>query len=959
MIQFLAAVLPASGNYVLNVAHTKRDGTKWHKNYHAETIQDLEQEAIRLDTDPGNTVYYGIASYKDNIEDDGKVRRTQEKASVFKTLAFDVDPKDAQKNVVYTSQKDMVRATFESCDKIGLPYPVFVNSGHGMHGYYPLAAEISKTEWIAISTALRDAFTATGLILDTGKICDPSMVLRPPGTHNKKDTVVEVKLLGQLQTFDAYDIQTKLHAFNKTAQVVASPVKKSGRHSSVLDAILQTDFPPSDGKLLETKCAQLAIVATSGGQVAYELWRLAIGVAKHCEDGRTVAHRWSDQHATYSAKETDAKYDGWSTPPATCKSFDKQNPNVCSGCEHFGRITSPIQVGLPEVSSPVAAPQGLEPKAPKGYSYHGDKIFRVVAGESQFVSDYILFPSTRYKDAETGKTVCLTECKLPREGWHTFPLSMDVLASVSDFQAWLINHQMFVYNKVLVEEMRRYMLTYLQELQLEIESDTMSSSFGWADDTCGGFILGGKLVTRTDTRDVRLANAAADFTGDLVPRGDRDKWIQATSMFNEPGMDIFGMVFLMSIGSPLMVGSGLKSVLVNMFSENSGTGKTTTGLMALSMYGNPHKLMLTVQDTDNSVFKSMGVYGNLPVYVDEITNINDDSPGRLGRIAYFITQGREKRRMNKDGGFQESVEWESITASSSNKNMYSLLGNQMTFEGESMRILQFTVPDTALFKSNDGSTFGYEMSMFLKSNYGLVGEEFVRAIQMGGGPADIYAKAQKDFTKKFDFTFTGKERFWQSAMVVGYAAGRITKALGLTKFDIDACVRAGLLQIRRLRSELDDEKLDGFDTLGLYMGEHASKTVVFKKNTQLTNGGAVINPPPYEAVARVEALCDHKNPFISGRLFINQVHFNSWCNERGVDRKGVFAELMTQGVVIHKDRRIALMRGTEKPLPAVRVFEIEMQHQRFLTIMQQNDLGVVPKGPFTLIQGGANAAESS
>lgn len=950
MINFLSAVLPGAGNYVLSIATLKQNGTdKWFKNHHAATLQDLEQQALQIDTDPSKTVFYALGSFKDNIHPN-KVGRTQAEAHMFKTLAFDVDPKDSKQNVVYTTQKEMAEAALTACGKIGLPDPVFVSSGYGLHCYYPLTAEVTKDTWVRMSTMLRDSLTATGMVLDTGKVCDASMVLRPPGTHNKKQAgPKEVKVLSPVVLFDPVELVTILKAFAKPAASVAGKPKRA---NAIMDAILDADFPPADSALVVKNCAQVAKVVSLGGVVGYNLWRITLGIAKHCVDGRNVAHAWSSGDPRYTAKETDAKFDSWSKSATTCGSFEREDAGPCATCKHRGKITSPIQLGVPEVSAPVSpTPQGVVAVPPKGYVYAKDKIFRKSNDEAVFVSDYMIFPSRRYKDEETGKSMCLAECKLPVEGWRTYELSMDVLTNSAEFQAWLINHQLFVHNKITVDEMRRYMLTYLQELQQECESDLMVGTFGWTSDECTTFVLGDRAISKDGVKDVRLSRAAAEFTSVLVPRGDKEKWTEASSMFNEPGMQILGMVFLMLAGSPLKVGSGLKSVLINMYSKHTGTGKTSTGLFATSVYGNPAKLMMTVQDTDNSLFKSMGVYGNLPVYIDEITNIERDKVGRLGQTVYFITQGREKRRMDKIGGFQESVEWQNNAGASSNDDMYALLDHQMSFEGESMRILQFNVPDTPLFKGA-GSTFGYQLSMFLQRNYGLVGEEYIQGILAMGGPHAVYAKARADFDRKFGFLFTGGERFWQSAFIEGYATGNIMNALGLTKINVDACVEAGLAEVRRLRRELSDGQMDCFDILGQYLQEYSGSTTMLKQNISTKSDGKVIAPYPKEAVARVEVICDNKLPFISGKLFINQVHFNSWCHERGIDRKGMFTELVGHGVVIHKDRRISLMRGTDKTLPAVRVFEVEMNHARFTSIMSQNDQGVQP---LTLITGGADA----
>jgi hypothetical protein len=955
MIQFLNSVLPATGNYVIHIHNNEPNGKSWVKNIHADTLQDLAQQATALDADPKVTVFFALGAFEDNIHVDPgtgrtKVGRTKDKAARFKTLAFDVDPKDRHNNVLYENQRAMARTTMETCAKIGLPDPVFVSSGNGLHCYYPLTIELSRDMWTTISTMLRDALTATGMVLDTTKVCDASMVLRPVGTSNKKATGNKpVRLLSSLTSYDPLVIAQALKAFLKKA-----PVAKKGpaKRSSVMNAILSSqEYPPVDSTLLEQRCAQIGAIASSGGVVDEPLWHKGIGAAKHCIDPEVTAHRWSDKHPKYSAQETANKLDMWKVGPPTCAAFEALDKGPCSSCAHRGRITSPVQLGVPDVATPVAVTPTKVINPPAGYRFIKDKIFRVIDGEATFVSEYLIYPSTRYKDKATGKSICLTEVKLPKEGWQTFELPMDTLAKSAEFQGWLINHQIFVHTEAGLTALRKYMLTYLQELQQETESDTMASSFGWVDAECKEFVLGPKLIRENDVGHVRLAKSAADFADAVVSKGDKHEWQKATEIFNEPDMQLHGLTFLSLIGSPLMIGSGLKAVLINMRSKGSGTGKTTTGMFAASMYGNPHKLALTVKDTDNSLFKSIGVYGNMPSYIDEITTIERD---RLKQIAFFITQGRERRRMTKEGGFQESVEWNSTIGSSSNSCIYELLGEKQSMDGESMRILQFTMPEPAIFNAG-GESLGRKMSLFMGENYGLTAEEFIQTIIRLGGPFKIFDQALTEFSKKFAFSFTGPERFWQSAFIIAYATGRICNKLGITNIDVDACIRAGLAAVIELRRELADKVLDCFDTLGLYMGEHASKVVVHRTNTSMRHPGTVQAPYPFEAVARVEVLCTNSSPFTSGRLFLNHVHFGNWCHERGIDRRNVMAQFAAHGIVVHKDRRISLMRGTDKPLPAVRVVEMEMTHPRFVAMMQQDDGGILTPSHLKLVEGAKNA----
>jgi len=941
MLQFLTAVLPSTGTYVITTGTPKADGSgSWFKNYNCDTINEVVATASRLDGNSQRTIFFALGNYRDNVDEEDKVRRTSALAFQFKTLAFDVDPKDRNKNPLYATQRDMAATVLTAAAALGLPDPVFVSSGNGLHCYYPLTHEISKEHWRKASELLRDALLSTGMALDTSKICDPSMVLRPVGTLNKKtDPAKPVRLLSPIQLFDPVDLIQRLL---KVVKPSASPKATAARAkpTGIAAAVLDNEFPPADAALVEAKCPQVGAVAATRGNVLEPIWYATLGIAAYTTDPEAAAIRWSDGHPKFDRAATITKMGQWKarSGPTTCAHFEKIDARQCSTCPHRGKITSPVQLGVAAVSDAVAVPTGKPNMVlPKGYFVKGDKIWRTFQDETLPVSDYLLFPTRRYRDNETGKSMCLLEVKLPVEGWTTRELPMDAMAAGGkDWSSWLLNHQIFVSNEALLKAMRHYIMTYLKELQLETESEVMCGSFGWVDDECTQFALGERLISKDGSVPLRLGPMAADIAPALRPKGDLDKWCRATAVFAAPGLEYHGLVFLMQVGSPIMAGSGLKSVLVNMYCPDSGTGKSTTGAFANSIYGNPDKLMLTVEDTQNATFKSMGVYGNLPVYIDEITKID---PKRLSHTLYFITNGREKRRLTKDGGFQSSMEWNNISTSSSNSDIYAVQGaERISIDGEAMRILQFPFDKNPIFNASGGANYGYKLAHFLKDNYGLAGEPFIRGILAAGGPFVAFDTALRKFSTKFDFTFTGKERFWQAAMVVAYAAGKIGTSLGLFQFDIDASIRKGLEYIATLRKELVDAETDCFDLLGTYLAEHSSKIVIHKTNLMVSRTGAVALPYPNEAMARIEAVWNNKT-YHSGKLFISQPHFNEWCHRRGADSKNFFAQLVQHRVVFHKGRRINLMRGTDKPLPAVRVFEIIMDHERFTDILRQNDIG--------------------
>jgi len=939
MNSFTSRVLPSSGWYVLTVGTPKGDGESWYRNYRYETIEELETAARNFDVPP-KTVYYALAAFDGNEDSEtGKITRKAVQTRQFRTLAFDVDVGEGKP---YATQQAAATAVLMACSTLDLPEPCLVSSGYGLHCYYPLTMDVSTRQWRTVSEALRDLLLANGVDIDTSKICEPAMVLRPVGTQNRKQGVERpVRLVQDTGDFDPYVLFERIL---KLAKREPAPAGAAKRVSAVADAVMSVEYPPAKSEDIEAKCPQITAIAACGGNVEEPLWYAALGIAGFCVDSDAVALRWSRGHPKFDAVKTLQKMEQWkvNSGPSSCAHFERINSAPCASCPHRGRVGSPIQLSdyQPAADTPAAVAAKAIPM-PHGYLVRGSMIFKTVGDEVIPVSEYLLYPSRRYKDDHSGKSMCLVEVNFPKAGWGTVPLEMDTLGgSTKDFHTWALNHQLFIANELMLKMTRTYLMTYLQELQRETDSEVLCNSFGWLDDTCESFVLGERLIKKSVTETVRLGGTAATFGATYSPKGDLQKWVQATSIFNAPGLEFHGLVFLMGVGAPLMVGSNLKSVLVNMYSAASGTGKSTTGSFINSAYGNPEKTRLTVEDTQNATFKTMGVYGNLPIYIDEITTID---PRLLPKTVYFLTQGREKKRLTKGGGFQESMEWETVSIASSNQDLYALLAERFSTDGETMRILQFEVGPNAVFAETSGGTnAGYQLNKFLDRNHGLIGEPFIKAILELGGPHVVFEAALKKFHRTFNFDFTGKERFWQAAMVIAYATGEICRASGLTDFNHEQCVREGLRYIVQLRKETDSTKLDCFEILGQYVGEHQSKVVFWKHNRKEDRSHYVDPVPTHECVARMEIEYDKTNPFKGGRLYINQVQFNKWCRDRGADVRGLVAQLAANGVTVHKDRRLSLMRGTPVTMPAVRSYEIVMKHERFVEVMQQNAVGAGP-----------------
>jgi hypothetical protein len=154
--EFLKRVVPDRDSIVVTQYNHKKD-IFW--NRETFTYDDLETAAANMqlwDKNPEVTIYYSVGSFDGNIVTDAsgksKIRRTQEYATFFKSLCFDLD---CGEDKPYKTQRDGILKLVEVVKELDMPKPLIVSSGIGAHVYWVLDSCISKEQWVAVSISLR------------------------------------------------------------------------------------------------------------------------------------------------------------------------------------------------------------------------------------------------------------------------------------------------------------------------------------------------------------------------------------------------------------------------------------------------------------------------------------------------------------------------------------------------------------------------------------------------------------------------------------------------------------------------------------------------------------------------------------------------------------------------------------------------------------------------------------
>lgn len=364
--QFYEDVLPRHGHLCLLTLPSAR-------HYWTSSIPELV--ALTSQIGKGEDVYFATAGFKTKD-------RHAFNADGMRCLRVDLDagPEKLAKHgpeKVYADQRAALGGLVAFAAETGLAPTWIISSGVGLHVYWSLNTDVESREWQPLADALKELCRLKGLKADPTITADASRVLRPIGTVHVKSggTVTVIKHTGRRWT------SAELRAALARHVEVAPPGQRryqaggnpfAGMREVHGDTSINADvmpaYEPSDANLIAEQCPTIGHIRKTGGQVQEPLWRAALGVAKFTVQADDAAHAWSEGDARYDEDETQRKYEAWVVGPPSCKHI-AEHSTLCGKCPHFGKITTPVELGRvapapPVQPVPVAAPQPAPPVEP-------------------------------------------------------------------------------------------------------------------------------------------------------------------------------------------------------------------------------------------------------------------------------------------------------------------------------------------------------------------------------------------------------------------------------------------------------------------------------------------------------------------------------------------------------------------------------------------------------------------
>lgn len=227
---------------------------------------------------------------------------------------------------------------------------------------------------------------------------------------------------------------------------------------------------------------------------------------------------------------------------------------------------------------------------------------------------------------------------------------------------------------------------------------------------------------------------------DIKEKGDIEVWTNALRELRKN--EVIHFIIASSFASVLIEKLHINPFIVHLWGK-SGTGKSVSLIVAMSIWGNPAigHLVKNLNSTNVGFERISAFLNNVPFACDELQAVKSKY-SNFNELIYSLTQGEGKSRGTAEGGIQEQLKWNCAFLTTGEEPITS----ETSKEGVKNRVIEIEENNTLIEN-------GQETVTTLISNYGFGGKIFLEKI-----PTDEeLQRRHKEITKKFENTGTKKQ----------------------------------------------------------------------------------------------------------------------------------------------------------------------------------------------------------
>ena len=891
--------------------------------FHAAAVKAIDEMS-----GSGQDIYYAMASYSRGFYEDEKgkkVLRVRPNVKALQSLWLDIDFKGT-----YPDAKTAVLALRAFSQVTKMPAPaILVGSGNGIHAYWPLSEPVDVDRWQRLAEALKEACKQVGLEADHACTADACRVLRPPGTTNFKNRAnpKAVKILYTSgETFEYSKLEAALIPYLK-----AVPSTRKPQLASVYSEFTGGGTKPATPHSFETiikHCGVLKhVVETHGSDCMEPEWVGVLQVLKHCEDGELWVHPVSDGHRGYTEDGTNAKWahrKANTAGPTLCSTFETYRKDICSKCPHNGFVKTPLHLG--DVGT--EALDGLPPGWRAAEDKHGIERLIVIEGE---------------EGAKTKEWV-----KVLRHGITNLRVTRSVVTNNYEVQfdaemhgskVWTITlpgghlgnsrkliEAMAEKGVVLKEKEGRtfleLMATWLSHLQAARRVADVTEQMGWLLD--GTKLVGfscGESTFYADGRvrnDVRTAREFAPIAKWYLPKGSIDPWKKVAHFLTEQDNAAFTAVLAASFGAPLLKFTGVHGGILSIVSTASGVGKSSALKCSQAVWGSPTHGINAVDDTPKSVARKLGFLNNLPAYWDELRGRHTIE--QFLTLAFQITQGKEKSRLDSSATLRETATWETMLVVASNESIFEAMGRGGSgSDAGVVRTFEIQVDPVALDRNRAEVSLLFEA---VNTNYGHAGRIFAQHVATH--TAEVEARVQNVFMNLARVGhMRAQERFWFAIMASLIVGAELSSKLDLAKINIKTLTTFLMQNMVKLRSRTTQamSSSEPYELLASFMQQYQDRALTVDKFPALRGNTAGYMPDMTGGTPRADRIAYHVSR-TEKLMRVPASEFSRWLDLKQLPVYQIMKRMRAEIGYVERKARLGI--GTKWELPPQKLLEFDL-----------------------------------
>lgn len=946
LTEFLALLVPP-GVLVAGklIPKTNAEGKAYNAFSHAiaKLHTDFAANLIRMDREQKST-YFALAAYKQGFHDgppDPKTGQPKKQLRVrtnvdsLKALWFDIDFKGKDgKPPLYPDVKTAAVALKVFSQATGVPTPsLLVGSGNGMHAYWPFDQPVPLERWQKLADALKAAAIEQKVDIDPTCTADACRVLRPIGTHNWKDpsNPKPVALLHSSgKTFTYEELEAVLMPWVGKGRVYGGAPKAIDKeaYNELTGGLVARNEVPSRFDTIIKHCGVARMIAETHGKDCPEpLWTGSLQLLKHCEDGGMWVHPISDGHPGYNADETERKWQhrlANNAGPTLCSTFEAHEPTICGKCPHRGFIKTPLQVGH-EDAQPI---DGL----PTGWRIAPDRkgIERLMIDTTNNTKEWIKVLRHVPTNLRATKSIVT----------QRYDLTFDV--EFGNSQSWVINipggalgnprklnETLADYGFVLKEKeakaFNELMATWLGQLQAARRVADVTEQLGWLVEktTDGERIAGfscGQSTFYADGRvrnDVKAAREFAPISKYYEPKGSLDAWKKVAEFLSQQNKAAFTAIVAAAFGTPLLRFTGHSGGILSIVSTASGVGKSSALKCSQAVWGSPTHGVNAVDDTPKSVARKLGFLNNLPAYWDELRGRKtvDD----FLTLAFQITQGKEKTRLDSSAQLREVSTWETMLVVASNESIFEAMARHGGgSDAGIVRTFEIVVEPFASDRNRAELALLFQA---LDSNYGHAGRVYAQWLSTHA--VEVEKRVQEMFKKLArGGQMESQERFWFAIASVLIVGAEIANELNLVKLDVRHLAKFLVANIYRLRGRSVESMTltQPTEILAAFLAAYQDRALVVDRFPRGSNLKSYI-PDLTGGIPRADKIVYHVSR-TEELLRIPRGELERWLEYRELPIYNILKRMKDELGAHEMKAKLGI--GTKWELPPQKVFEFQL-----------------------------------